>query len=249
MKARYLLLIALMLFPAQTFAEGALGFSLNRALDDQSWGLFGEHAHHAERFDTEFEGSLQAGDAYRGETETAITFDVGNRLGVRLYSHNTFKGHTLSDIGRVNDMGVALAVPTGDMEVAIGIFGRNGNPFAIPTAKDILVGEGFDGDTLPEELATLESGQKGLSIKDGSSVNAAISAEFDVRRFEVETKALLEIAGEGERVHQLLTTLATDGQFPRLGLDWKIVLDIDAQWFDGTIEYETAWLTTLGYRF
>ena len=78
---------------------------------------------------------------------TAITFDV-SAVGIRLFSNNKLKGYTVDTLGRTNDVGAALVIPTGDLEIAVGVFGRNGNPFGKPNAKDDLVPLGYNEDTL-----------------------------------------------------------------------------------------------------
>ena len=84
------------------------------------------------------EGQIQSGAVYNGKVDTAITFDVSS-VGIRLFSNNKLKGDTVDTLGRTNDVGVALVIPTGNLAIAVGVFGRNGNPFGKPNAKDDLL--------------------------------------------------------------------------------------------------------------
>ena len=236
-----------MLFTVGAYSEGNVGFNYNRAINDASWGVIGDYEYDAGAFDAEIEGNLQSGDVYKGKTDLSITFDV-SAIGVRLYSNNTLKGYTLDGLGRTNDIGAALVVPTGNLEIAIGIFGRSGNPFAPRTAEGVLTDAGFSEEALSGlDLAGLTLSE-GISIKEGSSVNASLETAFDVNRFEVEVKGLLELLGEGQKTHQLLTNIATDGDLIG-GLNWQASVDVAAQLFGDEIQYETAWFLGLGYKF
>ena len=234
-------------------ADGNVGFNYNRAVNDASWGLTGDWEYEIRpRVIFEVEGDLQSGDVYKGTTDLSISFGV-----IRFSSHNTFKGYDFSGIGRKNDLGVSLVKTFGDIEVAVGVSGRNGNPFAPQTALGALTAAGF-GEEEFEGLG-LENIKlsEGLSIKDGSSLLGSLETELDFnvanRDFELGIQALLEMAGEGERVHQVKANLGTNGEL--FGeFDWQAALTLEAQLYgDGDagniIEYETTWFIGLGYAF
>ena len=245
-----LLTFAALLCCQSAFAEGNIGFNYSQIIDDTAWGVIGDYeiSHDAGAFDFEVEGQLQSGAIYNGNVDTAITFDV-SAVGIRLFSNNKLKGYTLDGLGRTNDVGAALVIPTGDLEIAVGIFGRNGNPFGKPNAKDDLVPLGYDEDTLLSlGLNTVHPAPKGLTIEGGNSLNASIETEFDTGRFEVELKGLLEIAGEGEKVHQLLTNIATDGDLA-IGLNWQAAVNIALQKYGADYEWESAWFVGVGKKF
>ena len=232
-------------------SEGNIGLSYNRAVDDQSGGLFGEYEHDAGPFDFEIEGQLQSGDVYDGNLNLAITFDLFSRVGVRLASDNDLKGYSLDTLGRQNNMGIDLVVPigVGDVEFSVGIFGRNGNPFENPSALNTLLGEGFVEDELTElGLGEIYPEDRGIVLPDGSAVGAAIKGEFDVSRFEVGLKALLELFGEGEKAHQLRLDIGTNGELAA-GFQWQINANLAAQSSGGVIQYETSWITGINYPF
>ena len=243
-----LLFCGTLLFSQSAFAEGNIGFNYSQIIDDTSWGVIGDYEHDAGPFDFEVEGQLQSGAIYNGTVDTAITFDVSS-VGIRLFSNNKLKGYTLDGLGRTNDVGAALVIPTGDLEIAVGVFGRNGNPFGKPNAKDDLVPLGYNEDTLLSlGLDILHPAPKGLTIEGGNSLNASVETEFDAGRFEIELKGLLEIAGEGEKVHQFLTNIATDGDLA-IGLNWQAAVNIALQKYGETLEWESAWFVGVGKKF
>ena len=243
-----LLTCAALLCCQSAYAEGNVAVNYSRIIDDTAWGVIGDYEHDAGPFDFEVEGQLQSGAIYNGNVETAITFDV-SAVGIRLFSNNKLKGYTVDTLGRTNDVGAALVIPTGNLEIAVGIFGRNGNPFGKPNAKDDLVPLGYDEDTLLSlGLDTVHPAPKGLTIEGGNSLNASVETELDAGRFEVELKGLLEIAGEGQKVHQLLTNIATDGDLP-IGLNWQAAVNIALQKYGADYEWESAWFVGIGKKF
>ena len=241
-----LMLAALVALPV--FATGNIGFNYSRAIEDQNWGILGDYEHKADIFHFEVKGQLQSGDVYRGKTDLSVTLNTPLPIDLQLYSNNTLKGYTLDTLGRVNDAGAALVVPINSLNVSVGIFGRNGNPFAPRTALSTLTNAGFsEEDFTGLDLENIQLSE-GMSIKAGSSLNGSIETEFDIRRFEVEVKGLLELLGEGEKVHQLLANIATGGTLLQK-FNWQISADLGAQLFGNVVEYETSWITSIGYEF
>lgn len=238
---------ALMFTPQLTFSEGTIGFTYNRVVEDSNIGFTGDYEYSADRFTVDVGGNLQSGDVYKGKVDTAITFDV-SAVGVRLYSNNALKGYTLNTLGRSNDVGAALVVPIQDDEVAVGIFGRNGNPFAPRSALGTLTDAGFAEEQFDGlGLADITLAE-GISIKEGSSLNASLETELHISRFEVELKGLLELAGEGERVHQLLANISTDGNL--FGhVSWQVSGDLAAQLYGEIVEWETGIMVSTLYKF
>ena len=229
-------------------AEGNIGFNYSRAVEDQSWGLLGDYEHETEIFDFEIEGNLQSGDVYHGKTDLSVTLNTPLPVDLRFYSNNTLKGYQLDTLGRSNDLGIAGVVKIANLDIAIGVFGRNGNPFAPRTALGTLTSTGFSESDF--EGLGLENIQlaEGIDIKDGSSLNAAIETELEWNRFEIELKALLEMLGEGEKVHQVKANISTDGTL--IGeFTWQVSADVVTQLYGDTVQYETSWFAGIGYAF
>ena len=102
-------------------AEGNVAVNVAGVLDDNTWGVIGDY----EKGIFEVEGNLQGGEAYTGNINAAVTFFDYFRIS----SKNTLKGHTLDDLGRTNDLGASFVLGlTDEIDVAVGITGRNGNP-------------------------------------------------------------------------------------------------------------------------
>lgn len=222
----------------------SIGLSYTSGYGDMNFGVTGDYEEGA----LEVEGTAHVSDSIDAKIEPAIKANVFGVNG-RIFSVNTFKGDTYNNLGRVNDLGLDLIFPIEGVDVSVGIFGRNGNPFAPTSAAQTLVDKGFDEDEVGMvDLSSLSAADRGLTIKEGSSVNAAIGAEFDVNRFEIEVRGLLEVMGEGPRADQLIVDISTDGQLSQ-SLGWNVALEVEAQKYDGNIEYENAIFAGLSYDF
>ena len=227
--------VAILLWKPPAFAN-TIGFSYSQAVDDHSWGIHGDYEEQvADAVKVGLEGQLQSGDVYLGNLDLALTFDL--LLDVHLESNNTLKGYQLDTLGRTNDLGLSLVVPTGDIEWSVGIFGKNGSPF----------GEVWElaDQTDPTSAKLVDAG---LSIKEGSSLNVAIRGEFDLSRFEIGVRGLFEALGEGEKVHQLDFDVETGGQLTQ-SVGWAVQGKLTGQLYDGVVEYETALISSVQYSF
>ena len=220
-------------FLALNCSANTIGFSYDRAVDDSNFGIYGDYEQELDYLDFEAEGQMQGGDAYLGNLDLAFTF-FNN---FRVESNNTFKGFTLDSIGRKNNLGLSFVAPIGDTEVSVGVFGVNGNPFE-PVYE-------LDDPTNPESAVLKDSG---LSIKEGSTLNAALKAEFDVSRFEVGIRGLIELAGEGDKVHQVDLDANTSGRITN-SVNWTLQTRLSAQLYGDIIEYETRIISGIEYPF
>ena len=208
---RYLcvLLIALSLICFPVFAN-TIGFTYGEALDERNYGIHGDYESQlTDVVKLGAEGQFQYGEALLGNLDVAVT--LGNeRLGVRFESNNNYKGADLNDVGRTNALGASLVFPLFGLEVSGGVFGKTGNPFQ-PTYK--LAD--------PTDPASAELADSGILIKEESTLNLALKTEFDWKRLEVSLRGLFEVAGEGDKYHQLDVGLETGGQFTEK-LGWLV---------------------------
>ena len=156
------------------------------------------------------EGQFQRGDLYLGNADVAVTFG-DERLGVRLETTNNFKGDTLEDIGRTNALGVGLVFPIFGLEVSGSIFGKTGNPFK-PT---------FQLSDPTDPNSDVEEKDAGIRMKPEATLNLALKTEWDWKRLEIALRGLFEIAGEGDRYHQLDVGLETGGKLTD-SLNWTL---------------------------
>ena len=210
-----------------------IGLSYDRAVDDSNWGIYGDYETEVDALGFELEGQLQGGDVYLGNLDLAFTF-FNN---FRLESNNLLKGYEIDTIGRKNNLGLSFVFPIKDLEVSVGVFGVNGNPF--DTIYELA-------DPTDPESAEIKN--SGLRIKEGSTLNAALKTEFDVSRFEVSLRGLLEVAGEGEKVHQLDADINTSGSITD-SINWTLQTRVSAQLYGDVIEYETRIISGVEYPF
>lgn len=219
-----------MLFTVGAYSEGSLAVNVSGVLDDNTWGVIGNY----DKGIFEIEGNLQSGDAYAGNVNAAVTlFDY-----LRVSSKNTLRGFALDDLGRTNDLGASFIVPVGDVDVAVGLFGRNGNPFApIYELED------------PSDPTSAVLKDAGITIKGGSTMLASLEAELDVGRFEVEVQGLLEVLGAGDKIQQVHANISTDGALFDTGITWNVAANIRLQKYGELIEYETNYFAGFGKKF
>ena len=248
-KLRLIAMMAMaLLFTLPVFAGGEIGLTYNRnAVGDQDIGFIGEFEHDAGFGEFEVESQAQIGDLIRGKIDLSVTFGLG-AIGIRPYLHNEFQGYNLGTIGRTNDLGLGLVAQIRALEVEISLFGRSGNPFAPRTALGILTDAGYAEADVIDAVMGIPDLAEGITIKEGSSLNAAIATEFEVSRFEVELKGIIELLGEGERVQQIVSNIGTGGQLTE-SVSWQASVDIATQIWGDLVEYETASIVSLGYRF
>lgn len=245
----FVIYLALLVISHPGYSENTIGVNYTRAVNDQNLGVIGNYTYPMEDVDMTIAGQLQAGDGYRGNSELRFTFKLPLPIDIALHSTNTIKGYTLDTLGRTNDLGADIVIPVrkDTVDVTVGIFGRNGNPFAPRTALGILTDAGFAEDSLDASLGNLTLAE-GISLKDGSSLNAAIATKFKHGRLAIDIKALLELMGEGETVHQGIVSLSTTGRITNT-LHWTLKSDITLQAYQGKIEYETTWYIGSNFTF
>lgn len=221
----YVLIIASLMLVGFVHAN-TIGLSYDRALNDSNYGIYGDYETPVSIFDFEVEGAMQGGDAYLGNLDFALTYKF-----LRLESNNVLKGFSIDNLGRTNDVGVSGVFNlTEEVKVSAGFFGKNGNPLAPVYELE---------NPNDRDSAVLKN--SGLTIKEGSTLNLALRTEFDVSRFEVGVRGLLEVAGdpETEKAHQIILDIGTSGKL--LGFDdinWTIQSQISAQIYGELIEYE-----------
>ena len=234
----FVLVLMLAVFVAvPAFSEGTIGFNYSQAVDDANYGIRGDYEKDFGLASIDLEGDIHSGDVHAGDLEVGVMFDVGP-VGVRLHSSGLLKAYDLDSIGYDSSIGADLVVPIiENTNVSVGIFGRTGNPFAPRTALGTLTDAGFTEDIfegLGLESVTLS---EGISIKPESTLNAAVKAEFDVSRFEIEVKGLFELAGEGEKAHQINTDISTGGSLIE-GISWRLSANVVAQFYKEVVAYE-----------
>ena len=230
------ILVALMLVGIKCASANSIGVNFSQALDDVNVGVVGDYEKDVGLFDVGIEGDLNSGDVILGNVNVSATFDIAS-IGVRLESNNKLKGFSIDTLGRTNDIGASLVVPIEALEFSIGIFGKSGNPLS-PVYE--LAN--------PSDPTSAVLKDAGLTIKPGSSLNAAITTAFDVKNFEISVRALVEVLGQGQKAHQLETDIGTSGDLFD-GMDWTANLNIAGQKIGNTLEYESSVVAGVVYKF
>ena len=241
-KFRIISMFALvLLFSAHLAHANSVGFNYNQAVGDVSTGIHGDYEIDFGLIDAEIEGQLQSGDVYLGNIDAAITFDFTfdiMSIGLRLASDNTLKGYSIENLGRDNVITGSIVVPILEKyEVSVGVFGRDGNPF-------VSVFE-LEDESNPDSLIVEKDA--GISMPDDSRIGVSITVGFDVSRFEVDFKALLDPLSKVKN-HQISVGIGTGGElFGSLG--WIIKSDIVGQIIGGNGEFGISTIAGIDYNF
>ena len=98
------------------------------------------------------------------------------------------------------------------------------------------------GRTSPHILAAT-----GIPFRNGNTVNAFVSTGFTKGVFDIDVKGIVELFGEGDRMHQANTTLRTSGKV--YGTVITTALEIGLASYQQEIHYEVATITTVGIDF
>lgn len=246
------LILALTLLAALYFAvnapaaAGGIGFTYSQVIDDQSMGLTAEYEHDGETIDFEIDGHLQSGDIYRGKAHAAVVFRLGT-IGLKPFMDVTAKGYTLDGLGREQNYGLAGTVEVGDLDFDIGVGGRNSHPWGEPNALDELLPKGYNEDALKAlGLDKVHPTPRGIVFKSGNAVIGFASTRFEKGNFEIDLKGVFEIAGGGDKAHQIHADFKTNRTL--LGNVALIVgLQVATQFYQKSVQYESAVITTIGY--
>ena len=199
-----MLAILFALLTDSVHGAGNIGFTYSQVIDDQSGGVTAEYEHDGETIDFEIDGQLQSGDIYRGKAHAEVVFRLGNSIGLKPFVDITAKGYTLDGLGREQNYGLAGTVKVGDLDFDIGVGGRNSNPWGEPNALDELLPKGYNEDELKAlGLDKVHPAPKGIPFKSGNSVIAFASTSLEKGNFEVDLKGVFEVAGEGDKAHQI----------------------------------------------
>ncbi|MDE0685613.1 MAG: hypothetical protein OXI63_22015 [Candidatus Poribacteria bacterium] len=230
------------------WAEGKIGFSFSQVIDERSSGAVGEYERDFGRYTVEVEGQIQSGDIYRGKYHGAVIFDV-KTVGVKLSTEGTIKGYTLGTLGRDSNIALALTVPVDNLSFDVGFAGRNSRPWGAPSAKDELLPKGFDEAKLDAlGLGSVYPAPSGIQFKHGNSIAALVATELDWHKVEIGIKGLIEIVGEGDRAHQILTKFQTSKRLSDK-LSLNLGSELMLQFYRDELQSESAVFTTVDYSF
>ena len=235
-------------FCALAHGDGNVGFTYSEILGDRALGMTGTfNADISERIRFESEGQLQSGDVHNLSLDTNFVFDVAT-VDLKLLIANQAKGFTLDSLGREQTVGLAFTLPVESLNFDVGIGGKNSSPFGTPSAFDTLVAEGFsESDLEGLGLETLSPAAQGIPFKNGNTVNAFIQTGFTQGIFDIDVKGVIELLGEGSKMHQVNLNFKTSGKVYDVVVTTAIELGLAS--YQETIHYETALVTTAGFDF
>ena len=239
--------IAMVLMFATLTHANSIGFTYSQIIDDRSLGITGDYKTNlTDRINFEADGTLQVGDIYNGSLQTDFIFDI-SVIDLKLLIANKLKGYELNTLGREQSIGFAFTAPVQQLNVDVGIGGKNASPFGTPNAYDSLIAEGFNESDLSADLANITPALKGLPFKNGNSLNAFLSTGFEAGIFEVDLKGVVELLGDGDKQHQVIGNFQTGGKINNINI--TTALELGLMSYQDTLHYETAIVTTAGFDF
>lgn len=246
--ALMLALLTFMFSGMNADADRSIGLSVNQIGPDVSWGASADIPFEMGAAQCELEATVQGGDQILGKTALEVSVPVAG-FDAGLFTKTNIKGYSVSELGRATDIGAKFGRTFGDVQVSLGIFGRNGGVFGPPNALKTLEDNGYDVSVLGGlGLDAVNPAPTGLSIAAGNSVNALIEAKFDMGIAHVRLQGMPELSGAEDAVHQLIATLRSSWE---LGTHLELTgtLDVGFQTFEGELEREVANLWTLDVDF
>ena len=144
---------------------------------------------------------------------------------------------------------MALVVPIKSLTFDVGFAGRNATPWGKPSALDELVPSGFDQTELERlGLGSVYPEPQGIQFKHGNSVAALVATELDWQNIEIGMKGLVELAGEGDKAHQLLTRFQTSKGLTT-ALSLNLGSELMLQFYRDRIQSENAVFSTVDWTF
>ena len=240
------MLIAL-LFAASAYAN-SVGITYTQIVDEKSLGVTGDYQSQVtDRVAFEADANVLAGDLINARLNTNFIIDVST-VDLKILIENKAKGYSLDTLGREQSAGLALTLPIESLNFDIGVGGKNASPFSAPSAFDTLTDAGFAEDALTGKgLENLTPAATGIPFKNGSTINAFIATGFPLGIFEVDVKGVIELAGEGNRKHQVNTLLKTSRRVGKVNLTTAIEVGLAS--YQDLIYRELATVTTAGINF
>lgn len=230
------------------YGENHIGITLNKVVDDVSGGVLGSYTYEQGAATLEIDGQLQATDLYRGNIDTALTFDVG-RVGIKMQMKNDLRGPSLEELGRSSAIIGGLTVPVGNLNFDVGLGGMNAAPWAQQNAEKTLIGEGFDPAQVEGlGLDAIFPAATGLPFKDGSSLNVFVSTGFNFSGVDIDLEGIFEVAGEGDTLHQGHAT-ASIGKALGGGFSVNLSGLLGLAAYREAIHYETGGILSLNRNF
>ena len=251
LKSTLLILMTFMLAIAAShtlYAGTHIGGTYSNIAGSTGWGVTADTSQQVGAVEVNLDGTAQGGGTITwGRWHAEAIAPVGP-LGIKVFVDGVFKKYEGQETGQHRDIGAAIQLPEiiDGLDLGVGVFGRNSNPFGAPNALDDLEGIGYnrnDFDGLG--LENISPPPKGLSIPSpGNSINILVYGSYTINEdWSLKVRAMPQLSGE-EKVHQLIVS-------PQVSFDVNdrinLVLggDFGFQTYQDTIEQEAALLATV----
>lgn len=244
-----LTMIFMLAFSCSVFGTTKVGGTFSNIAGEQAWGITVDTSHDAGFAVFGLDSTVQGGGSITwGTWHAEAVFDVGP-FGLKLFVDGLFKKYIGQETGQNRDAGAAIQLPPFGIEgldVGIGVFGRNTNPFGAPNALDDLEGIGYnrnDFDGLG--LENISPPPKGLSIQSpGNYLNMLVYADWEINDdWSLKVRAMPQLSGE-DKVHQFIISPQVSFDV-RDKLDLVLEGDLGFQTFKDVIEKEVAVIASL----
>lgn len=242
-----ILAVSILFFVSLGYAN-SIGGTYSQVIDDRSFGLTGDYQTSlTDRVGLEIDAQGQAGDIYKGRLQADLVIGVST-FDIKILTENKVKGYSLDSLGREQSIGLAASVPVENLNFDIGVGGKNASPFGVPNAFDTLVADGFsESDLEGKGLDAITAATRGIPFKNGNTVNLFVETGFTKGIFDIDVRGVLEILGEGSKMHQVNVDFNTSGKISGIVVTSGIEIGL-ASYLDA-IYYETALVTSFGVDF
>ncbi len=253
MKKIWLLMIIFTLaFTITVHAQTNIGGTYANIASEQGWGVTVDTSHDTGKVEINIDGTAQGGDAIIwGTWHGEAIFDV-SVFGVKLFVDGRFKKYTGQETGDNRDYGAAIQLPPigiDGLDVGIGVFGRNANPFGRPNLYDDAEALGYNrNDYEGLGLENIQPPPTGLSpMPLGTSVNMLVYGTWQINdEWKVKVRAMPQLTGK-DKVHQLIVSPEVHFDLgERLGL--TLSGDIAFQTYQEVIERELAIIAAISLK-
>ena len=245
--------VLLLFFPIQIQGQTTIGGTFANIAGEQGWGFTVDTSQTIGKIEINADTTTQGGDAITwGTWHAEAIFDV-SVIGVKFFVDGRFKKYTGQELGDNRDYGAALQLPPfgiKGLDVGIGLFGRNSNPFGRPNLYDDAEAMGYNrNDYEGLGLENIQPPPEGLSPQPlGTFLNSLIYANWKINKdWKIKARAMPQLTGK-DKVHQLIVSPQVNYDLGN-HFDLTISGDFAFQTYQGNVETEHAFTTSFNKEF
>ena len=186
--------VSLMFCTVTSFGSGHISATYAYNPIDSLKGLSADYEKDFGDYEIETDGTIQQGDIVEGDAHFAIAFDFGP---IQLKPFSEINVIRTEDWGHTLDGGLKLNVPLGDLDIAVGVFGRNSNSF-VPLQQGTR--NPVTGTVTWEDSTLLDFNELGV-------LNALLETKFTWERIDIGVTGIVDVSNR--KFHQLITEVGT----------------------------------------